>query len=567
MEIFLIAGGSGSGGGDSHNVPSKNAYRPQPSSGSTFGQNSQNDMGANKFHSDMFGGAYGSSYGSSANILSIEDRRKRRHAEAMANSSAASAPATKRPRSDNYASTSLPPLSANSLFSPEELDSSKRLPPPTSQFSPSAIEGNQTNYSKVSSDNRSQASGNSYGGGSSEGISFGSSSDTKPDIRRLNPSVEFQTPELLQPISDVRVKTEVPSAGGTGTMPPRATSLFSPEFTPSNPVLPNVSRSPADTKRDAFWSMKQENVEVSLNQQSTSGHGEGGSQSSFTGRHSNSPKRDDGVDGDDSHSSKKSKKKKDKHKHKHKDDKEKKHKKDKHKEKEKEKDKDKKDKHRSKEKHSSSLPAPQVSNEIPSHKIKIKLGRDDSKSSTVHPSARHSSSKASNSTQPSMNAAKNQAAPAPLPALKVKISSKGRVSSVDDDSRYDSSAKHGSPGDESTPCCPGFGPCLTCNRETTQDQYRFFSTAPAQGLTMKFAKSKETSKSTSKESSSSSSRESKKFKEKTSKPNAGSGSTSSLHNPSQGMVPQGRLPYTSGNHVHKNGMEKSSKKKDKSGLM
>ncbi|CAL8071774.1 unnamed protein product [Orchesella dallaii] len=541
------AGGSVPGVGESH-VPSKNAFRPP---GTTFGQNSQSELGA-KYHSNDFAGEFNSGYGSSnSNILTIEDRRKRRHADTLSSSSGNSsssssgaAPNNKRPRTDNYA----PPLITNSLFSPEELpDSNKRLPHPPSQFSPPPMESTQTSYNKVP--DLSQHPSNAYSG-ASDGITFGST-ETKPDIRRVNPSSEFQAPDLLAPINDVPVKSEHKDVNSGGA--PRAASLFSPEFTPSNsiPATLKISPHPDIHKRDVF-SSKTETTDISLSQQTTSGFSEGSSQLSFTGRLSNSPKREDTKD-DDSHSSKNKKKKKEKHKHKHKE--EKKHKKDKHKEKEKEKekDKDKKERHRSKEKHSA--PPVEVSNDVSSHKLKIKIGRDDSKrssSSAVQPSS-HSSSKTTNSS----SVATNNPVSVPLPGLKVKISNKGRVSSVDDDAKYDKSKQQQDlSGGGSTPCCPGIGPCVKCNRE--QDQYGYFS-AP---ITLKIPKSKETSKS----SKDSSSRDSKKSKDKSSKTSSSSSSTSSYpHLPPN--LSSSRPPSASNHYVHKNGVEKSSKKKEKSAVL
>lgn len=568
-------------------MPSKNAYRAsQSSSGSTFGQNSQSELGANKYHGDSsFGGDFGSIFGSgssgtsSSNVMSIEDRRKRRMAEGMSLGNNNSAPNSKRPRTETYSSI---PLVANSLFSPEELSeastnsstsssSTKRLPPPTSQFSPSAIDVAPPSYSSNKVPERSQlGTSSAYGAGSaSDGITFGSTTDIKPDIRssRLNPSVEFQTPSLLQPISDS--KSESLSSGSGNAHPPRATSLFSPEFTQelktevkiSHPVPPTAALDLHSKREHLFPNLKQEALvdAGSHNQQSSNSHAEP------AGRLSSSPKSKE--DGEDSHSSKKKKSKKEKHKHKHKD--EKKHKKDKHKDKDREKDKEKKDKHRSKDKHSSSsssaAPPVEVTNDV---KLKIKLPRssDTGKStSSVQPSAsastsasssrpRHSSSKTSNSSASS--SATNPA----LPGLKMKISNKPRLSSVDEDKGTES------PDDV---CCPGVGPCTVCNRDPVQDQYRYsFSAAPAQGLTLKFAKSKESSKSSSsKESSSSSSKDSKKSKDKTSK-SSSSSSSSSYANSLSALSSGSRLPgmSSSSHHMHKNGMEKSSKKKDKSAV-
>lgn len=562
-KYFFLAGGSSAGGGagDSHVPSSKNAYRSsaQPPS-STFGQTSQ-DLGANKYHAaaaavDGFGTEFGmfSSSSSSSNIMSIEDRRKRRLAEGMSLGNAGSN-SNKRPRSEAYVSSV--PIPSNSLFSPEELSeastssssSHKRFPALTSQFSPSALDATPSGYNKFPE--RSSQLGSLYDAGvSSDGIMFGSSAtESKPDIRsRVNPAAEFQAPDLLQPIGDTKVDLT------SSAPPPREASLFSPELVPDVCISPPAaSITDSHSKRDLFSNLKQDNADaVSLSQASSNSYSESISQPNLSGRLSNSPPRRES--GEDSHSSKKSKKsKKEKHKHKHKD--EKKHKKDKHKDKEK--DKEKKDKHRSKDKHSSSSAPVEVTNDVPSHRIKIKLGRDDSKSSaSIQPSSSSSSSSRHSSSRNSSSSA------APLPALKVKISSKARVSSIDDDVKHSSIVGGGSsPGDEPTPCCPGFGPCLTCNRETSQDQYRFFSSEPV-GLTMKFAKSKDGgSKSSSSKESSSSSKDSKKSKDKTSK----SSSSGSAYNTLPMVITSGgRL--SSSHHAHKNGMEKSSKKKDKSAV-
>ncbi|ODM91615.1 Cyclin-T1 [Orchesella cincta] len=540
-------GGAGVPGvGESH-VPSKNAFRPP---GSTLGQHSQSEMGA-KYHSDSFGGEYGSSYGSNSsnsNILTIEDRASGGTQTPYQPQTVVhpSTNANKRPRPDNYASSaSTLPLSTSSLFSPEEpSDSNKRLPQVPSQFSPPPMETAPSGYSKVP--DLSQHSGNSYSGGS-DGITFGST-ETKADLRRVNPSSEFQAPELLPPINDTPVKMDHKEVNSA----PRAASLFSPEFTPSNSVPPTLKISPHPDihKRDVFASTKAEAPDnILLSQQTTSGYSEGSSQHSFTGRLSSSPKREDGKD-DDSHSSKNKKKKKEKHKHKHKE--EKKHKKDKHKEKdkEKEKDKDKKERHRTKEKHSA--PPVEVSNDVSSHKIKIKIGRDESKRSAVQPLSSHSSSKTTNSSSLSIPTSNPVPMTTPLPGLKVKISSKGRVSSVDDDAKYEKS-KQDLSGGGSTPCCPGIGPCVKCNRE--QDQYGYFN-AP---LTLKIAKSKDPSKS----SKDSSSRDSKKSKDKSSKTSGSS--SASLYPPHlPPNLSSSRPPSASNHYVHKNGVEKSSKKKEKS---